>query len=387
MSMASAYGYGWYDPTTDSGYLYPHMGFVPSSRSSGSETYATTSTPEVLFLKEFLARGEEDDGLFQDIYGPLKANIKARYRSQKKRCGKAARSMLTERKPRVILSVDAGLLGRRKSYIDFQFELVKYVRSGGTLILACLFSGNASPDLHDALLARFELPWKYGDYHRSTFFRNPAFRDVLGPQLYNSLEESYSMKTLHLKHVPIDERLYSPGVSSTTQSAVFPASAVDLHQCPAAFAKCGRGYIGYIGDVNNEVGSQKLLMAMLGKSSSTFWFPPPDRIWIIHSRVSALRADLQILCSETAISSYEVRTGNQTPIPLELNRILEAQSSRQQSEPVDPDMPALINGCLVCGALRPVKKCGRCTTAQYCSADCQKKDWKDHKTVCDWLGE
>lgn len=277
--MASAYGYGCFDPT-DAGYRYPWAGypyphndmidFVPSSGSSASETYASTSTPEVLFLKEFLARGEEGDGSFRDIYGLLKTNIKSKYRAQKKRCGKAARSVLTERKTRVILSVDAGLLGKRKSYIDFQLELVEYVRNGGTLILACLFSGNATPELHDALLARFELPWKYGDYHRTTFFRNPAFRDVLGPQLYNSLEESYSMKTLHLKHVPADARIYFPEASSRTQSAVFSAAAVDLQQCPAAFAKCGKGYVGYIGDVNNEVGSQKLLMAMLGKSSSTF---------------------------------------------------------------------------------------------------------------------
>lgn len=264
--MAGAYGYGFFDPT-DAGSPYPHtdmMDFVPSPGSSASETYATTSTPDVLFLKEFLARGEESDGLFQDLYGLLKTNIKSKYRTQKKRCGRAARSFVTERKPRVILSVDAGLLGRMKSYIDFQCELVEYVRNGGTLILACQFSNNAKPDLHDALLARFGLAWKYGDYHRATFFRNPAFRDVLGPQLYSSLDESYSMKTLHLKHVPGDARVYVPEASS---------AAVDLQQCPAAFAKCGRGYVGYIGDVNNEMGSQKLLMAMLGKSNSTFSFP------------------------------------------------------------------------------------------------------------------
>lgn len=270
--MASAYGHGHFDPT-DEGWPHSHsamMNLVPSSGSSASDTYDTASTPEVLLLKEFLARGEEGDRLFRDIYGQLKKNIKTKYRAQKKRCGKAAKSYLTKRKPMVILSVDAGLLGKRKSYIDFQLELVEYVRKGGALILACLFSGNASPDLQDAMLARFGLPWKYGDYHRSTFTRNPAFRDVLGPQLYNSLEESYSMKTLHLKHVPADASVY---VSSWTQSEVFPATTVDLYQCPAAFARFGRGYVGYIGDVNNEVGSQKLLMAMLGKSNSIFLLP------------------------------------------------------------------------------------------------------------------
>lgn len=127
------------------------MNLVPSSGSSASDTYASTSTPEVLLLKEFLARGEEGDRLFRDIYGQLKTNIKSKYRTQRKRCGKAARSSLTGRKPMVILSFDAGLLGKKKSYIDFQLDLVEYVRNGGTLILACLFSGNATPDLHDTM--------------------------------------------------------------------------------------------------------------------------------------------------------------------------------------------------------------------------------------------
>lgn len=121
----------------------------------------------------------------------------------------------------VILSVDAGLPGKRKSYIDFQLDLVEYVRHGGTLILACLFSGNAQIDLHDAMLARFGLPWKYGDYHRSTFFRNSDARGEFGPFVYNALEKSYSMKALHLKHVPVDARIYVPKKSSRTPT-VFP---------------------------------------------------------------------------------------------------------------------------------------------------------------------
>ncbi|KAL8682717.1 MAG: hypothetical protein Q9186_001228 [Xanthomendoza sp. 1 TL-2023] len=47
---------------------------------------------------------------------------------------------------------------------------------------------------------------------------------------------------------------------------VFAPSAVDQQQSPAVFSKHGSGWIGYIGDVNNEGASQALTMALLGKS-------------------------------------------------------------------------------------------------------------------------
>jgi hypothetical protein len=37
--------------------------------------------------------------------------------------------------------------------------------------------------------------------------------------------------------------------------------------------------------------------------------------------------------------------------------------------------------CFLC--LEPSKlKCSRCLTIQYCSKECQKKDWKIHKNNC-----
>lgn len=43
--------------------------------------------------------------------------------------------------------------------------------------------------------------------------------------------------------------------------------------------------------------------------------------------------------------------------------------------------------CLKCGAAttkagNSLLKCAKCKTAQYCSPDCQKKDWKKHKQMC-----
>jgi MYND finger len=34
-----------------------------------------------------------------------------------------------------------------------------------------------------------------------------------------------------------------------------------------------------------------------------------------------------------------------------------------------------------------IQVCSRCKTAQYCSRDCQKADWKEHKAVCKYLAK
>lgn len=214
-------------------------------------------------------------------------------------------------------------------------------------------------------------PMKAGHTHIQLWW--PLFPALEAQRLIHTTQlrrqkSSYSRSFLH------EERKAIACFGIFTDSSRKTSNQVqNLNQCPAAFARFGRGYVGYIRDLNNEFGSQKLVMALLGKSNSIFLLPRME----LSSTRSELSpsTDLQFIWSETAISSYEVRIGNQTRIPLELNRMLEAQSSRQQSEPVDPDMPDLIDGCLVCGALRPVKKCARCTTAHYCSADCQKEDW------------
>lgn len=47
--------------------------------------------------------------------------------------------------------------------------------------------------------------------------------------------------------------------------------------------------------------------------------------------------------------------------------------------------------CTTCGvagsASKPLNRCGRCGTAAYCSAECQKGDWKVHKWVCTMSAE
>lgn len=38
--------------------------------------------------------------------------------------------------------------------------------------------------------------------------------------------------------------------------------------------------------------------------------------------------------------------------------------------------------CAVCGSFDKLKACQRCEKQKYCSVQCQKADWKRHKTYC-----
>ena len=48
------------------------------------------------------------------------------------------------------------------------------------------------------------------------------------------------------------------------------------------------------------------------------------------------------------------------------------------AKPTDP--PAVIL-CLSCNKLG-INRCSGCSNARYCSAECQRNDWKQHKSVC-----
>ena len=59
--------------------------------------------------------------------------------------------------------------------------------------------------------------------------------------------------------------------------------------------------------------------------------------------------------------------------------------SQSQSQPQK-------ESCLKCGAAttkagNPLLRCSKCKTVNYCSPDCQKKDWKKHKQMCKQVQE
>lgn len=41
-----------------------------------------------------------------------------------------------------------------------------------------------------------------------------------------------------------------------------------------------------------------------------------------------------------------------------------------------------VGACEVCGKIEGTKRCSGCKQLSYCGKECQKKDWKRHKTYC-----
>ena len=204
-------------------------------------------------------------GLFDDLDTTLQEEIALRYSIVRQTTTAAILDRLKQPDAslRAVLVVDGGFAKQKSKTL--QLSLSQYAKAGGAVIMCGLFSSFVSPPDFTALAQRMELPWKMGDYHRTDFALNPAFKSVFGPQGFSNLQTSYSMKTVHLEGVPTEAKVYLPTHQSETQSMVFSAAKVDTTQCPAVWQKHGEGFVGFIGDVNNEEGSQILLLTMLSK--------------------------------------------------------------------------------------------------------------------------
>ena len=69
---------------------------------------------------------------------------------------------------------------------------------------------------------------------------------------------------------------------------------------------------------------------------------------------------------------------------LDATRLLQAAADQGHEEA----KRNLVSICCYCASpaeclKKRLKKCGRCKTAQYCSAECQRAHWKTHKHECE----
>jgi hypothetical protein len=176
---------------------------------------------------------------------------------------------LEQNTPNGIVVTDAGVVARSPAEVrecrEISDRLVTYVHNGGTVIFSFVFSSHVSPaQMNKFWQETWNLPWKFGDYHRTTFHLN---RDALklDDGVVEKLQAAYSQKAVHLKGVAREHAWYLPGTDSTTQTFVFPTAPIqNMEQTPMAFAKVGEGFVGYTGDVNQEEGTNLALMQMLG---------------------------------------------------------------------------------------------------------------------------
>jgi len=162
-----------------------------------------------------------------------------------------------EFKLRAIFVTDPGLTESDSDYGQEQLQellhgMLEYLTNGGTVIFCCLFSGFISPpDLDRFFGQSFNLRWRFGNYERTTVHlnRNHSDKDIFNNVSY--LPAEYSQKAVFLRYVDPAAAVYRPHDDSPIDE-----------QTPVAFTAFGRGWLGYIGDVNREEGSDSALLAM-----------------------------------------------------------------------------------------------------------------------------
>lgn len=141
-------------------------------------------------------------------------------------------------------------------------NIVQYAREGGTVIIGGHCSSFGRPKQFNKFFERqLSLPWRFGEYHRTTFSLNPSvahdrFRKP-------NIPKSCSMKAVHIAGAPLESRVYVPTAASRIESNVFASELVTNHQeSPVVFAEYGRGHMAWIGDVNTEDVSTILILEM-----------------------------------------------------------------------------------------------------------------------------
>ncbi|KAK0190080.1 hypothetical protein F5146DRAFT_958640 [Armillaria mellea] len=160
--------------------------------------------------------------------------------------------------PTVVIAIDAEILEPENSVV--LQRLLQYTREGGTTICCCNFSGAIHNARVKTFFATWGLPWDLGSYFRTTVHLNQAATGMV----LEGLPKSYSVKSMTLLNVARRHRIYAPSPTSRVESNVFGPNEIpiDVNECPCAYGPVGRGWLGYVGDVNNEDGSTRIIMAM-----------------------------------------------------------------------------------------------------------------------------
>ncbi|EIW52988.1 uncharacterized protein TRAVEDRAFT_84953, partial [Trametes versicolor FP-101664 SS1] len=140
-----------------------------------------------------------------------------------------------------------------------------YACDGGRVVLGMQFSSHFQPDTVAPFFRKWGLEWHAGSCVRTTFGLN--FAGVPAPLDPNTLFPSVSMKALHLTKPSPDCAVYFPTNTGFLESIGYdptPLTGYRVDESPAAFARVGDGYLGYVGDVNGEQASIRLTLEMCG---------------------------------------------------------------------------------------------------------------------------
>ena len=215
---------------------------------------ALIERPEVLLLSL------EVPGAKAEVFQPLfdKLHELAQVKRIKTKVG--AIKYLETKKPRSILVSDQGLTrARNHALLD---RVVAYVRSGGVVVVGIQFPNFTTMGPFDKFFGEgFGLSWRRGNYHRSDFQFNPActFATDMAP---SSFPAPYSMKALHVQNALPHEKIFVPVANAMTQPHFLDPEPVDQTQAAVVGSTVGDGHVFYVGDVNLEESSKKLILSL-----------------------------------------------------------------------------------------------------------------------------
>ncbi|OSD02331.1 hypothetical protein PYCCODRAFT_1411269 [Trametes coccinea BRFM310] len=237
------------------------MCFYPSSRAPAApgtgvslpldvddEAQATEhdQRPSILIMA---FKGISDRELYAQLYRALRRNASV---TEVWDSRAASQALASSYRYSAVLIVDGALMDPEHSQIASR--LAEYTRAGTRVVLGVDVAGSISPPSMKAFFSRWGLPWTSGDYGRTTVVLNPA--GLPKPLRATALFPSMDAKALYVKKVQREHAVYIAGPDGWVGR--------DEDESPAVFARVGNGYLGYVGDVNGEQQSIRLLIEMLG---------------------------------------------------------------------------------------------------------------------------
>lgn len=189
----------------------------------------------------------EWEDMFNEIYAGLISKISSKAKMDRAATPEAAFQFLNQSPPpSVILITDGGIA--RKNQKKLWQRVIDHLRGGATVVLAGCFSSMLNTSEFDRFFALANVPWRRGSYYRTDV---KLSRPAVPADIAEKLPASYSQKAQYIRNVEFPSRWYSETERIDAEAAV-------------AFGQVDSGFLGYVGDVNPEKGSESVVLAMCG---------------------------------------------------------------------------------------------------------------------------
>lgn len=175
-----------------------------------------------------------------------------------------------EEAPHAILITDPAITWEVNAVLSG--HVVQYCRNGGTCILTSRFASNVFFDEFNAYMDQhWGLPWKFHSYTREDCAINISAKGRRdGAQWLYGLQALQRWKASYISGVAPEACWYLPAPNlpeneddEEEMERCDASNAMPRTQTPVAFARVGKGYLGYTGDVNQDASTQAVVLSML----------------------------------------------------------------------------------------------------------------------------